>query len=106
MARAADTEENGGLRFALARVADDVSKAEEKVSEIGQALQSHMLRCESAALMTHRDLSDLSKQVEALNAMVRKGARWGGPVILIMFAIQMFGFENAFGVFKMIKGLH
>jgi hypothetical protein len=94
VARAADTEQNGGLHYAVERIAADAANAGKTAQEVKESLMEHILRCEAINAGIGRDVSAM-----------RKDAFYGRIVLAVILAIQILGIENAWGVFKFIRGL-
>ena len=116
VARASDTEDNGGLRFALDRVAAVAAEAGKVAADVKDNLTQHMLRCEAGNAAIARDVSDLrrdvcraheelAKNLGELKEFIGKIVRWGVFALILLFAITLLGLENALGLYKTITGL-
>jgi hypothetical protein len=103
VARATDSEDNGGLRFAFDRMSTRVDKVEETAVIAERGIDRHMLECKAAYAEFRRDLQDVSKQIQTLTDLVWRMIYVACPVLLILFAVQILGIERAFNVFDSIR---
>jgi hypothetical protein len=103
VARSADNEANGGLRFALERVSERVDKIEHVAETAERAIDRHVLECKAAYSDFRRDMQDVSKQIQILTDLTWKVIYIAGPAFLILFAVQILGVERAFNIFDSIR---
>jgi len=103
VARATDSEANGGLRFALERVSDRVDKIENVAETAERAIDRHVLECKAAYSDFRRDLQDVAKAVQTQTELTWKVIYIAGPAFLILFAVQILGVERAFNIFDSIR---
>ena len=104
--------EASGAAYSISSRAIDIAeqadarseKAEALAHEAISAIKEHVIRCEGASTLLHRDVGDVRGDIAALRLLTLRIMWYGGIVLALVAAIQIMGLERTFDLFRFIRG--